>query len=124
MPCSRPHGRHRSVKSYRGRYQTTVTFYCDPPYTHDTRGDIKAYKYEMDVAAHTELADVLNSIRGKAAVSGYNSPLMDQLYKGWHKIVGPIKNVSSVQQLRQEILWVNYDLSKTTAWETQPTFLN
>lgn len=106
------------------RYDSPETlFYCDPPYTHDARGDINAYKFEMKNEAHRELAEVLKSIKGMAAVSGYESPLMNELYKGWHKVIGPMKNVNSVRQPRQEILWVNYDMKDKSLWKNQQTFL-
>ena len=50
-------------------------FYCDPPYLHATRGDAKAYGFEMDEADHRTLAEVVNECEGKVAVSGYSSPL-------------------------------------------------
>lgn len=31
-------------------------FYCDPPYIHETRGDTKAYGYEMTDSQHRDLA--------------------------------------------------------------------
>ena len=33
-------------------------FYCDPPYVHETRGDSKAYGYEMTNREHEQLAEV------------------------------------------------------------------
>ena len=40
-------------------YDSTETlFYCDPPYLHETRGDSKAYGFEMDIDQHFELAQV------------------------------------------------------------------
>ena len=53
-------------------------FYCDPPYLHETRGDSKAYGFEMDEEQHRTLAAALHAIRGKAAVSGYRCALMDR----------------------------------------------
>lgn len=106
------------------RYDSPQTlFYCDPPYTHDARGDINAYKFEMKSEAHRELAEVLKSIKGMAAVSGYESLLMNELYKGWHKVVGPVKNANSVRQPRQEILWINYNIKDKSLWKNQQTFL-
>ncbi|WP_270996175.1 DNA adenine methylase, partial [Listeria seeligeri] len=32
-------------------------FYCDPPYLHATRGDAKAYGFEMDEGQHREFAE-------------------------------------------------------------------
>ena len=46
-------------------------FYCDPPYVHETRGDSKAYKHEMTDDQHAELADVLNSVKARVALSNY-----------------------------------------------------
>jgi DNA adenine methylase len=83
-------------------------FYCDPPYLHVTRGDSKAYGFEMDEAQHRELATVLSQCRGKVAVSGYRCELMDELYKGWRRYDAPIKQCHSVKKARQESLWMNY----------------
>jgi len=83
-------------------------FYCDPPYLHQTRGDAKAYKFEMTEEEHRRLAEVLNSVKGRVALSGYPCPLMDELYKGWRRLDAPVKNCHSVKKPRNEALWVNY----------------
>jgi DNA adenine methylase len=83
-------------------------FYCDPPYVHGSRGDAKAYSYEMSDAQHTKFAQVLNLCKGKVAVSGYASPLYDKLYKGWRRIDSAPKACHSTKGVRQESLWVNY----------------
>lgn len=83
-------------------------FYCDPPYLHTTRGDAKAYGFEMDETAHRELASVLNQCQGKVAISGYRCDLMDTLYRGWRRYDAPIKCCHSVKQIRQEAVWMNY----------------
>jgi len=85
-------------------------FYCDPPYVHNSRGDSKAYGYEMDDKQHEALAKVLNRIEGKVALSNYDDPLMDRLYpeSRWRKIYGSEKTIHSTKDTRQEVLWVNY----------------
>ena len=83
-------------------------FYCDPPYVHETRGDSKAYGFEMDEPAHRKLATVLNRCRGEVAVSGYRCDLMDHLYKGWRRFEAPAKHCHSIKKLRQECLWMNF----------------
>ena len=83
-------------------------FYCDPPYLHETRGDSKAYGFEMDEEEHRNLATALNRITGKAAVSGYRCDLMDKLYKGWRRFDADEKHCHSIKQLRQECVWMNY----------------
>ena len=85
-----------------------VLFYCDPPYLHETRGDSKAYGFEMDEDAHRDLAAVLNKVRGKAAISGYRCDLMDELYEGWRRFDAPEKHCHSIKKPRQESLWMNY----------------
>lgn len=85
-------------------------FYCDPPYPHESRGDSKAYAFEMTNPEHCALAAVLHGIQGKAAVSGYRCDLMDQLYGTWKRIDAPEKLCHSTKELRQEALWINYEL--------------
>ncbi len=83
-------------------------FYCDPPYSHSSRSDSKAYSYEMSDHEHEELADRLHLVLGKVAVSGYRCELMDNLYADWTLHLGPEKQSPSNKQLRQEALWTNY----------------
>ena len=83
-------------------------FYCDPPYLHATRGDNKAYGFEMGDSAHAELATALAKIKGMAAVSGYRCDAMDSLYKGWRRFDAASKQCHSVKKPRQEALWMNY----------------
>jgi len=95
------------IKSYDSE---NALFYCDPPYPHESRGDANAYKYEMRHEEHEELASVLHSVKGKVAVSGYNCPLMEELYKDWDRIDAPERVCHSVKQKRRESLWINYDI--------------
>jgi DNA adenine methylase len=83
-------------------------FYCDPPYLHSTRGDSNAYGFEMTDGEHEALAQTLNSIRGKAAVSGYRNDKMDMLFAGWRRFDAPAKMSHTIKQMRQECLWMNY----------------
>jgi len=89
-------------------------FYCDPPYIHSTRGDTKAYRFEMDNYDHVALAKVLNSVKGLVALSNYDCELMNKLYspKKWKKVLAPQKTIHSTKDLRQEVLWVNYNINE------------
>ncbi len=89
-------------------------FYCDPPYLHATRGDAKAYGFEMDEEQHREFAEVVNGCSGMVAVSGYEHPLMDKLFEPgrWFKTLGSRKTIHSTKGTRQEVLWTNYDPKK------------
>jgi DNA adenine methylase len=83
-------------------------FYCDPPYPHSTRGDAKAYGFEMTDSQHRELATLLGKVRGRVAVSGYRCDLMDTCYAEWRRIDAPSKMCHSIKKSRQESLWMNY----------------
>jgi len=88
-------------------------FYCDPPYIHSTRGDTKSYRFEMDNCDHEALANILNNVKGLVALSNYDCEFMDRLYpsKKWNKIYAPQKTIHSTKDIRQEVLWVNYDIN-------------
>ena len=98
------------------RYDSPETlFYCDPPYVHESRSDTNAYAYEMTDAEHRALAECLRHVQGKVALSGYHSPLMDELYGDWSRIEASTKKAHSTntrpdntKQDRTEVLWINY----------------
>ena len=83
-------------------------FYCDPPYMHETRGDAKAYSFEMTNEQHWELAETLKQCKGLAAVSGYRCDSMDTWYKDFKRFDATTKMIHSTKHLRQECLWMNY----------------
>lgn len=91
------------------RYDTPKTlFYVDPPYVHESRNDSKAYGHEMTDRDHTELALVLNNIKGRAVVSGYTNALYDRLFANWNRIDADEKLCNSSKSVRRESLWVNF----------------
>lgn len=94
----------------------TTLFYCDPPYIHETRGDSKAYGYEMTDDEHVQLANVLNNVQGKVAISNYDCDLMNDLFPApkWHKHIGPEKTIHSTKDTRQEVLWLNFNPENKT----------
>ena len=93
----------------------TTLFYCDPPYLHATRGDTRAYGFEMDEEQYREFASVVNECKGMVAVSGYDHPLMDELFdpSRWFKTFGESKTIHSTKGKRSEVLWTNYVLRTT-----------
>lgn len=84
-------------------------FYCDPPYPHETRGDARAYGFELTQREHRELAARLRSIAGRAVVSSYASALYDELYRGWRRVEAPAKRCHSVKSERREVVWIGPD---------------
>ncbi len=85
-------------------------FYCDPPYAHSSRGDSKAYGFEMSDKEHEELAALLRQVHGRVAISGYHCELYDGLYSDWTCIEAPVKRCHSVKADRQEVLWINFGI--------------
>lgn len=87
-------------------------YYCDPPYLHLTRGDSNAYGFEMSIEQHREFADAINHCKSKVAVSGYDHPIMDELFdpRVWSKNVGMLRTIHSTKGERQEVLWTNYKI--------------
>ena len=62
-----------------------VCLYVDPPYLGSTRNSRK-YRHEMaDEPAHRELAEALRRCAAAVVLSGYPSPLYEDLYEGWHR---------------------------------------
>ena len=103
------------------RYDSEETlFYCDPPYPHGSRGDSNAYANEMTDEQHRALADVLRSVKGKVALSSYNSPLMDELYGDWKRVESKEKVIHSVKTTRTEVLWINYELEERAECQPNP----
>lgn len=91
------------------RYDSPSTlFYCDPPYPHESRGDAKAYGFEMSDQEHEELAEALHKAEGAVAISSYRCPLMERLYKDWYRVDAPSHLCNSSKTARIESVWTNY----------------
>jgi DNA adenine methylase len=99
-----------AVEVIRAYDSEDTLFYCDPPYPHESRGDSKAYGFEMTNQGHENLAEVLHNIQGKVAISGYQCSLMDKLYCDFHRFEALTQKCHSTKDDRQEILWANYKL--------------
>lgn len=83
--------------------------YVDPPYVSETRDKGGDYNFEMSDQQHIQLADTLMKLKGTVILSGYNSDLYNDLYKGWKKIER--KAFADGARERTEVLWIN----RTTA---------
>lgn len=99
------------------RYDRPKTlFYVDPPYVADVRSRRwrkKAYKCEGEEALHVKLAGTLKEIDGCALVSGYPSPLYDEIYKGWERReTETICDSHLGSKRRREVLWMNPALAE------------
>jgi site-specific DNA-adenine methylase len=87
-------------------------FYLDPPYVHETRTVTDAYgDFEMTVADHRELLDVLLHCQGKVMLSGYANELYDGMLAGWvrHEFDLPNNAASGKEKRRMtEVIWCNF----------------
>lgn len=83
--------------------------YVDPPYLGSTRGDSHPYRHEMrDEASHRELAEALSECSAAVVLSGYHSPLYDDLYSTWYRDeIASFTGQGSVAGPRTEVLWSN-----------------
>lgn len=82
-----------------------VFFYIDPPYVMSTRvtGDAD-YSNELTDEDHSDLVDLLLSIRGSAILSGYNSQAYIRLEReGWRTLSVEIERMGRV---REEMIWI------------------
>ncbi|MZF56911.1 DNA adenine methylase [Streptomyces sp. SID5594] len=85
-----------------------VLLYVDPPYLGTTR-PWSNYRIEMKTEGeHRELAAALANCKAAVVLSGYDSPLYDELYAGWHRadhqtMTGNAKTAKD----RTEVLWSN-----------------
>ena len=89
------------------RFDTKDTlFYVDPPYLFETRySDEHRYAHEMTDNQHVELATVLKAVQGMVLISGYSSPLYDELYDGWRRIEKATRTNDNHEAT--EYLWIS-----------------
>jgi DNA adenine methylase len=97
-----------------GKYgaQPDALLYVDPPYLGTTRGWGRNYRHEMKTEAeHRELAAALADCTATVVLSGYHSPLYDELYDGWHvyEQASMTGNAKAAKD-RIEVLWANRPL--------------
>lgn len=119
---------HEVAEAIRGNFQITnldysecvdrldfkeAFFYADPPYPLECRTSSNDYKFEFSNDQHRELATKLHSIKGKAMISSYDCPLMQELYGDWNMIKFPVKKNNIRSSEVQEVIWINYDIEKT-----------
>lgn len=85
-----------------------VLLYCDPPYVAATRTWGNNYMVEMrDDGEHIRLAEALSNCRAAVLLSGYHSPLYDELFTDWHQVEISAATQQSDSPERTEVLWSN-----------------
>jgi DNA adenine methylase len=94
---------------------TGSLLYVDPPYLGTTRGSSNAYRHEMKAETqHRDMADALKGCAASVILSGYHSPLYDEVFSDWYQVEidahtgqanGPAETAARV-----EVLWSNRDI--------------
>lgn len=79
--------------------------YVDPPYVASTRDAGGDYRFEMSDSEHEDLAKTLSSLSGKVVLSGYESDLYNDLYRGWQKVAR--RALADGARARVEVLWLS-----------------
>ena len=89
-----------------------VLLYVDPPYLGSTRVQT-GYRHEMRTAEeHRELAAALADCKAAVVLSGYHSPLYDDLYEGWYRVErASLTTNARASKARTEVLWSNRPLA-------------
>jgi len=104
--------------------------YADPPYLAETRrgrdrqrpGD---YRHDMGLPEdHERLAEALHATPAKVILSGYPSPLYEDLYGDWPRIDIPVRvhssnAVTAERGERTEVLWMNYEPAARAAGDAR-----
>lgn len=105
---------HRDAVECVSAYDSPETLlYVDPPYLASTR--VSNLDYRLDVADETEhrrLAACLRAFGGCVLLSGYPSPLYDELYGDWHRVERSISRPSANRRgeasaTAVEVVWMN-----------------
>ena len=95
------------------RYDSPETFFfCDPPYLETYK---KEYYYANNLKNedHEQLCDLLNGIKGKYLLSGYDNEIYERVLKNPSKITSNLTlNMSTTQKkkVKTECFWFNYKL--------------
>ncbi|MEW2266897.1 DNA adenine methylase [Streptomyces sp. NPDC047868] len=96
-----------------------AVFYLDPPYLSGTRTCGRDYAHEADSETfHRTLASTLHKVQGLVLLSGYPSPLYDDLYAGWDRlqiaVSRPATNFRGRTDVPRatEVVWSNRSLSR------------
>jgi len=103
-----------------GSVSKGLVMYVDPPYL-GSAGPGRNYLVEMSSATeHCQLAEVLRAARATVILSGYDSPLYDELYDGWQRISFAATtngDAGGTRGRRTEVLWANRRLGQPTLFD-------
>lgn len=84
--------------------------YFDPPYLLSLRKSHKRYLIEQEDEFHVRLSEKVKKAKCFVAISGYDSPLYNEIFSDMYKSIDVPKksNVGKIEVT--ECLWTNYDI--------------
>lgn len=99
-----------------GQHEESL-LYVDPPYLGETRNWGNQYRHELRTETeHAELAEALLAARAAVVLSGYPSPLYDELFAGWDRVSMTARTTQGGSDSeRTEVLWSNRPLGNQPA---------
>jgi DNA adenine methylase len=84
-------------------------FYVDPPYDREFRSSTK-YEFEFHNQDFYDLHHWAKKVKGKIAISGYDSEFMKDLFKDFTYHQGPVRKNTRAKSIARECLWTNYSI--------------
>lgn len=89
----------------------TTLFYLDPPYVAESRSswhNKRSYgRFEMTDTDHRELAAAIRRLQGHVVLSGYHSPLYEELFGDWPRVETETHTQGNAERVyRTEVLWM------------------
>ena len=95
-----------------------TVIYADPCYLSGTRSSRRDYRHDGSAEAdHRRYAKALRSCAGTVFLSGYASPLYDELYADWQRIeiptIRPTANRDGASaSVATEVVWTNAEVTR------------
>lgn len=86
-------------------------FYVDPPYLDEVCSSRSVtYSHPFSRGQHIELSEVLKTVQGNVILSGYQSDLYEDLYRGWFSAAK--HSIAGSGRRRVEVIWIKHQESK------------
>jgi site-specific DNA-adenine methylase len=94
--------------SLQGFSNKEILFYCDPPYLESTRrAHRQIYRYDMrSESQHCEFLSFVVNLPYNVMISGYDSPLYNDILASWRKEF--FQTTNRAGQRTTEIVWCNF----------------
>jgi DNA adenine methylase len=93
---------------------SSTLHYVDPPYVAQSRDAGTDYRHEMTDDDHRTLAAKLETLKGMVIVSGYHSPLYDEIFAKWQRVER--RALADGARERIEVLWLRNVTPQDDLW--------